>query len=143
MANLIVDPESGKITGLVDWEMADFRPVWLCAISRTWFDNDICRFVVEDHQHGPDGYENDTAIDTVLRWVFLAELEAHNPTLLEHNRKGGELWAMFYNLCNEYTADTTVWIKKYERYEWDVTGRGPFPFDVRRWAEDLAHLFQR
>ena len=142
-ANLIVDPESGELTGLIDWEMAGFRPAWLCAISGTWFDDDICRFVVEDHQRGPYGYGNDTETDTVLRQVFLAELEAHNLTLLEHNRKGEELRGVFYNMCNEHIADTAVWIRKYEKYKWDVTGRGPFPFDVQRWAEDLAHLFQR
>ena len=111
-ANLIVDPESGEITGVIDWEMAGFRPAWLCAISRTWSDDDICRFVVEDHQHGQYGYGNDTAIETVLRQVFLAELEAHNPTLLEHHRKGVEPRAMLYNLCNEHTTNATGWIKK-------------------------------
>jgi len=141
VANLMIDPKSGEITGLIDWEMAGFRPAWLCAISRTWFDDDSCRFVVDDHQDGPDGYEEDTDIDTILRQVFLAELEAHNPTLLEHNRKGVELRAMFYHLCNEYTTNTTVWIKQYKKYEWDVTKQGQFPFDVQKWVEDLLDLF--
>ena len=87
-ANLIVDPKSGKITGLIDWEMAGFRPAWLCAVSGTWFDDDFCRFVAEDRQYGPGGYRHDTETDTMVRQVFLTELEAHNPTLLEHNRKG-------------------------------------------------------
>ena len=140
-ANLMVDPKSGEITGLIDWEMAGFRPAWLCPISRTWFDDDSCRFVVDDHQDGPDGYGGDMETDTVLRQVFLAELEAHNPTLLEHNLKGVELRSMFYNLCNEYTMNTTTWIQKYEKYEWDVTERGQFPFDRQKWAEDLLDLF--
>ena len=142
VANVMVNPESGEITGLIDWEMAGFRPAWLCATSGTWFDDDSCRFVVEDHQDGPDGYGEDTETDAVLRQVFLAELEAHNPTLLEHNRKGVELRAIFYNLCNEYTTNTTTWIEKYKKYEWDVTERGQFPFDVRRWAEDLVDLYE-
>ena len=70
-ANLMVDPESGEITGLIDWEMAGFRPAWLCATSGTWFDDDSCRFVVGDHQDGPDGYGEDTEMDTVLRQTFL------------------------------------------------------------------------
>ena len=77
--NVMVDPESGEIIGLIDWEMAGFRHAWLCETSGTWFDDDSCRFVMEDE---------DTGTDTVLRQVFLAELEAHNPTLLEHYRKG-------------------------------------------------------
>ena len=144
IANLMVDPESGVITGVIDWEMAGFRPAWLCAISQTWFDDDVCRFVVDDHQHGPDGYGSDTEIDTMLRQVFLAELEAHNPALLEHNRKGVELRAMFYNLCNgECTGNTILWIERYEEYEWNVTERGQFPFEVRKWVLDELHLYQR
>ena len=81
----------------------------------------------------PDGYGEDTEMDTVLRQTFLTELEAHTPTLLHHNRKGVELRAMFYNLCNDYTTNTRAWIKEYEEYEWDVTVRGEFPFDVQKW----------
>ena len=144
VANLMVDPESGAITGVIDWEMAGFRPAWLCATSRTWFDDDPCRFVVEDHQDGPDGYGGDTETDTVLRQAFLAELEAHNPTLLEHNRKGVELRAMLYNLCNgEYTGNTITWIVKYEKYEWNVTERGQFPFEVLKWVLDQLDLHRR
>ena len=29
VANLMVDPGLGEITGLIDWEMAGFRPAWL------------------------------------------------------------------------------------------------------------------
>ena len=140
-ANLMVDPESGEITGVIDWEMAGFRPAWLCATSATWFDDDSCRFVVEDHQDGPDGYGEDTAADTVLREIFLAELGQHNPTLLEHNRKGVELRAMFYNLSNESTMNTESWIEKYEKYEWSVTKRGQFPFDVQKWMDDRLDLY--
>ena len=140
VANLMVDPESGEITGLIDWEMAGFRPAWLCATSATWFDDDPCRFLVEDHQDGPNGYGEDTETDTWLRKVFLAELEEHNPTLLEHNRKGVELRVMFYNLCSDYTTNTTTWIDKYAKYHWDVTGRGQFPFDMQRWIEDIVDL---
>ena len=141
-ANLLVDPESGKITGLIDWEMAGFRPAWLCATSGTWFDDDECQFLIDDNQDGPDGYGDETDIDAALRDVFLAKLKAHNPTLLEHNRKGVELRAMLHNLRNESTANTTVWIKKYELYEWDVTRRGQFPFDVWTWRKDLVALFE-
>ena len=143
VANLIVDPKSGEITGLIDWEMAGFRPAWLCTGSGTWFDDDFCRFVAEDHQDGPDGYGNDAETDPRLRQVFLTELEAHNPTLLEHNRKGVELRALFYNLCNEYTSNTVGWIEQYEKYGWDVTERGPFPFEVWKWVMDLTHLYQK
>ena len=134
IANLIVDPESGEITGLIDWEMSGFRPAWL--------DDDSCRFVMEDDPDGPGGYGEDTDTDTVLRQVFLAELEAQNPTLLEHNWKGVELRAMFYNLCNESTMNTEGWIELYEKYEWNVTERGQSPFDVQKWVEDRVYLYE-
>ena len=28
----------GEMTGLIDWEMAGFRPAWLCATSGMWWD---------------------------------------------------------------------------------------------------------
>ena len=90
---------------------------------------------MNDHQDGPDGYGDETETDAVLRQVFLAELETHNPTLLEHNRKGVELWAMLYNLRNKYTTNT--------RYEWDVAQRGRFLFDVDTWMNDLVDLYRR
>ena len=142
VTNLMVDPKSGEVTGLIDWEMAGFRPAWLCATSGTWFDDDSCRFVVEGYQDGPDGYGEDTETDADLRQVFLVALSAHSPTLLEHNRKGVELRSMFYNLCNESTMNTTTWIKEYEKYEWHVTERGQFPFDVEKWQDDLLDLFE-
>ena len=142
-ANLLVDPKSGKITGLVDWEMAGFRPAWLCATSGTWFNDDPCRFVVFDQQDGPDGYGDDTETEVVLRQVFLDELKAHNPILLEHNRKGVELRAMFHNLCHEYVQNTKAWITQYEKYEWDATRRGRFPFDMQTWRDDLLDLYTK
>ena len=97
---------------------------------------------MEDHQNGPDGYGEDTETDAVLRQVFLAELEAHNPTLLGHNRRGVELRATPYNLCNGYTTNTRAWIEKYKKYEWDVTVRVQFLFDLQRWVEYLVDLFE-
>ena len=139
----MVDPQSGKITGLIDWEMARFRPAWLCATSGTWFNDDECRFVMRDQQRRPDGYGEETGTDAILRQYFLSELEAHNPTLLEHNWKGVELRAMFDNLCHEYMANMSGWIEKYEKYEWDVTRRGQFLFDVQTWIRmDLTRLYK-
>ena len=122
--------------------MAGFRPAWLCATSGTWFNDDSCRFVVHDQQHGPDGYGDDTETDAVLRQAFLTELEAHNPILLEHNWKGVELRARFYNVCHEYMENTKGWIIQYEKYEWDVTRRGQFLFDMQTWRDDLLNLYK-
>ena len=93
---------------------------------------------MKDHQEGPGGYGDETGTDAMLRQSFLAELEVHNPTLMEYNRKGVELRAMFYNLHNNYTTNTSGWIEEYAKYEWDVTQRGQFPSDVDTWMNDLV-----
>ncbi|KAL0958432.1 hypothetical protein HGRIS_000574 [Hohenbuehelia grisea] len=142
-ANILVDPRSGTITGVIDWEMAGFRPRWLGATPRTWFNDDPCRFVVEDSMDGPDGYDEDSEADAELRNIFLAELQALSPELLRHNREGVELRAFFYNLCHEFPSNTTAWIIKYEKYHWDTIARGPFPFDLRQWRVDLLDLFEK
>jgi len=104
VANILLDPNTGAITGVIDWEMASFRPAWLSAICPGWFNADYCRFVMENDQDGPDGYEDETEEDSQLRQHFNTELEARNQELFEHSRRGVELRAMFHNLCNEYSG---------------------------------------
>ena len=31
--NILIDPKTGAITGVIDWEMAGFRPAWLAAVA--------------------------------------------------------------------------------------------------------------
>jgi hypothetical protein len=105
VANILLDPKTGAVTGIIDWEMAGFRPAWLAAAYPTWFDDDSCRFLVEDHQDEPDGYGDETEDDARLRQHFNTEIEARNQELFQHNRQGVELRAMFYNLCNQYPGN--------------------------------------
>ncbi|KIJ43055.1 hypothetical protein M422DRAFT_253844 [Sphaerobolus stellatus SS14] len=39
-ANILVDPATEAITGILDWEMAGFRPAWLAAVASEWFNDD-------------------------------------------------------------------------------------------------------
>jgi hypothetical protein len=139
----MLDSNTGAITGILDWEMAGFRPAWVSATAPTWFDDDYCRFVMADDQHGPDGYEDETEDDTKLREHFYSELRRRSPDFLQHYRQGVELRAMFYNLCHGFPGNATVWLEKYKKYEWDVNARGPFPFDLMRWIKDQLVLLEQ
>jgi hypothetical protein len=141
VANILLDPNTGAVTGVIDWEMACFWPGWLAAASPAWFDDDLRTFVVEDHQDGPDGYGDETEDDAEVRLHFNTELEARNQELFQHNRQGVELRAMCYNLCNQYPSNVECWLEKYEEYHWDVGVRGPFPFDVMQWIKDRLDLW--
>ncbi|KIJ28363.1 hypothetical protein M422DRAFT_270363 [Sphaerobolus stellatus SS14] len=39
-ANILVDPATEAITGILDWEMAGFRPAWLAAVASEWSNDD-------------------------------------------------------------------------------------------------------
>ena len=132
-SNLLLDPTTGRITGVIDWEMSGFRPAWLAATTRTWFDDDQCRFIMTDDQDGPDGYDEETVDDAALRSHFLSTLKDHDPDLLLHDRHGTELRAMFHSFCDEFPANAAAWVEKYAKYGWDTNKRGPFPFNVQEW----------
>jgi hypothetical protein len=55
--------------------------------------------------------------------------------------EGVELRAMFYNLCNGLSTNTTTWLRRYEEYGWNVATRGPFPFDMLIWRHAMFDLF--
>src|SRR5882762_1231291 len=38
--NILIDPNRGAVTGIIDWEMAGFRSAWLAAVGGGWFDDD-------------------------------------------------------------------------------------------------------
>jgi hypothetical protein len=133
-ANIHLDPDTGAVTGILDWEMSGFRPAWLSAAAPAWFDDDSRRFVADDDQQdGPYGYEDETEDKAKLREHFRSELAARNPDLFKHFLGGVELRAMFYNLCHELHMNAQGWLLIYEKYEWDVAIRGPFPFDIMGW----------
>jgi hypothetical protein len=122
--------------------MSGFRPAWLVAAGPGWFDDDSCKFTVEDDQDGPNGYEDLTEDDRRLIEHFRTVLGERNPELLQHHERSVELRAMFYTLCHEFSDNVTGWLTQYEKYEWDVNTRGPFPFDLQSWRFDILNLYQ-
>ena len=58
-ANILIDPDTGVISGIVDWEMAGFRPAWLSAVAAGLFDDDSERFLMTDDQSERGNYSNE------------------------------------------------------------------------------------
>ena len=73
-ANILLDPETGAVTGIIDWEISGFCLTWLVATGPAWFDDDSCKFTVKDHQNSPDGYDNLTDDDQKLMEYFCTVL---------------------------------------------------------------------
>ncbi|KAF8226470.1 hypothetical protein L208DRAFT_1406945, partial [Tricholoma matsutake] len=98
--NILIDPGTGAITGIIDWEMASFHPAWLSAVAAGWFNNDSERFLMTDDQSAHGDYSEETPTDTLL-----AELDKE---LFCHHLQGIELRALFYACCNEYAGNTEI-----------------------------------
>ena len=47
--NILINPDTGEITGVIDWEMANFRPPWLAAVAGGWFNDDSEHFLMSEH----------------------------------------------------------------------------------------------
>ncbi|CCA75254.1 hypothetical protein PIIN_09238 [Serendipita indica DSM 11827] len=142
LTSILVDRETGKITGVIDREMAGFRPSWLCAVPGNWFDDDSNRFSMEGPQgDGPFGYDDNTPEDTGLREYFLSELKAHNPQLFEDNQHGAEFRAIFYTLCEDLGGNIQACIRAFRKFHWSEDQRRPFPFDYEQFRDLLWKLF--
>jgi hypothetical protein len=139
-SNILIDPDTGKITGVVDWEMAGFRPPWLAAVAAGWFDDDFERFLVTSDQASRGNYTDDNHQDSLIRAHFRLNLAALNENLLHHYIHGVELRAVFYACCNEYAGNTRVWLDKYQEHEWPTHRRGAFPFDYLAWLDEILDI---
>lgn len=131
VANILLDPTTGKVTGVIDWEVSGFVPAWLAASAGGWFDDDCNRFIMNRLQDAPDGYDEDTTEDTELRRYFREELGKRNVELLHHLDHGVELRALWNNFAD--VNPSILWLRRYRDIEWDTNDRGPFPLDF----EDL------
>ena len=56
----MIDPDTGAITGVIDWEMAGFRSAWLSAVAAGWFNDDSEHFLMTDHQSAHGDYSEET-----------------------------------------------------------------------------------
>ena len=142
-SNILIDPDTGAVTGIIDWEMAGFRPAWLAAVGGGWFNDDSERFLMTDDQSSRGHHADETPADAITRAHFRLRLATLDEKLFRHYLQGIELRALFYACCNEYPGNTEVWLEKYQDNEWSVQQRGPFPFDVLTWIGDRIDLEER
>jgi hypothetical protein len=110
--------KTGAITGIIDWEMAGFRPAWLSAVAAGWFNDDFDRFLMSAHQirHGNYIDEIPTGTDALVRARFRLKLAELDEELFRHYVQGIELRALFYACCDEYPGNTQVWLGKYNEH---------------------------
>jgi hypothetical protein len=138
--NILIDPDTGAVTGLIDWEMAGFRPAWLAASAPGWFDDDSERFVMTEDQDERGNYNEETLADAVVRARYELTLATSDLKLFCHHLQGLELRALFYACCNRYPANTEGYLLKYMELEWPMGRRGPFPLDLRAWVDERCTL---
>ncbi len=136
-SNMLVDPTTGAITAFLDWELAGFIPPWMAAAAPDWFDDDSCRFTMDEYQRGPKGYGDDTEEDTSLREYFRGQLTLYSQGLFNNYLNGVEFRAIVCALRHPLWGSTIMWIANFEKYEWDVEKRGPFPFYRLTWRRHL------
>jgi len=131
--NILINPDTGEITGIIDWEMAGFRPPWLAAVAGGWFNDDWDRFLMSEHQSMRGDYKDETPTDAAVRAHFRLRLAALHEDCYRHHLQGCELRALFNTCCNDLPGNTMTYLRKYKDLEWPTVRRGPFPFDYTAW----------
>jgi hypothetical protein len=86
--NILVDPATGAVTGVIDWEMGGFRPAWLVTVAGGWFDDDSERFLMSDFQSSRGNHADETPADAALRAHFRLRLAALDTQLFLHHLQG-------------------------------------------------------
>lgn len=141
--NIFVDPNSGAITGIIDWESASFRPMWTEVAGIGWFTEDLERMIFGSDR--PTNFENDTKDDTQLRAFFRTELNKKDSDLFGSFLGGIELRAVFDAAADLPLPDgqTDIFLWNYHELEyWNEARRGVFPWDMVAWTHkriDLDH----
>ena len=141
--NILIDPATGAVTGVIDWELAGFRPAWLAAVGGGWFDDDSERFLMSDFQGSRGNHADETSADAALRAHFRLRLATLDAQLFRHHLQAIELRALLYACCNEFDGNTEMWLEKYRDQEWVVGRRGDFPFDLMEWIHERLDLADR
>ena len=127
LANIIVDPETFKIRGIVDWETVNVVPLWK-ATSHPVFLEFIKPFPEETSAPPTPSYEDeeDAAVYTRDRWDYQLLRDRWDATMKRLNGDMEKLpdprKAEIKNECLEHIANLTdryrraeIWLKKVKR----------------------------
>ncbi|KAJ3576833.1 hypothetical protein NP233_g174 [Leucocoprinus birnbaumii] len=140
--NILVDPHTGSITGIIDWEGAGFRPLWTDVCGVGWFDEDRQRFLFGSQD--PANFEEDASIgDNELRAFFRTEMYKRNPDLFACFFGGVELRAVLHAAQDDPRpyGKTNIFLDKYHELGfWKEERRGPFPWDMLAWQHRRIDL---
>ncbi|KAJ3788224.1 kinase-like domain-containing protein [Lentinula aff. detonsa] len=127
--NILIDPQSGAITGIIDWEAAGFQPLWAEVLGVEWFKEDDQRFLIGSN--GPGEFKDDTAPEDIqLRAFFRHHLHRKNPDLFSCFVGGAELRAVLYAAVDDPRplGETDIFLHKYHNLGyWKEGHRGAFP----------------
>jgi hypothetical protein len=134
--NILLDPETGSVTGVLDWELAGFYPSWRACVTMTRFNDDQCRYIMGDLQEdGPLGYDQETEDEREARELYYTEVARRSDEMSYYDRKCVELRGLFYNMVELFPGNSFCWIEIYQQQLWDTEVSGPFPFDLAAWSD--------
>lgn len=142
--NILIDPQSGAITGIIDWEAAAFRPLWAEVCGVGWFEEDRQRFLIgsEDSRNFEDDVDPE---DVKLRAFFRTELHRKNPDLFSCFVGGVELRAVLHAAVDDPrpVGETGIFLTQYYQLGyWNEGRRGTFPWDMQAWRHRRVTLDQ-
>lgn len=143
VSNILLDPSTGRVTGVIDWEVAGFRPSWLAASAGAWFNDDDNHFFMGPFQDELTRAQDESTEETDLREYFRAQVGKRGSELLHHMRYGAELRSLYSMLSYHIPSVVMVWLHRYEEQVWDVDSHGPFPFDIIAWLEEHYTLWKQ
>ncbi|KAF5336200.1 hypothetical protein D9757_015443 [Collybiopsis confluens] len=142
--NVLVDPQSGAITGIIDWDTAAFRPSWATVAGFGWFQEDAERFIIGTNS--PNNFENNVQPeDPKLRAFFHTELYCTNPDLFSCFLGGVEFRAILAVAADDplpASKSDIFFIKYHELGYWQESRRGEFPWDMYAWRLMLLNCHQ-
>ena len=140
--NILIDPQSGAITGIIDWEAAAFRPLWAVVCGVGWFEEDNQRFIIGSDD--PENFSEDTdPEDMELRAFFRTELHKKNPNLFSCFLGGVELRTVLHAAVDapRPEGETDIFLNRYHRLGyWKEDRRGAFPWDMMAWQHRRMDL---
>lgn len=150
--NILIDPEAGTITGVVDWETAGFCPLWMTVGECCWFNEDNNRYQFGGQD--PLLFEHDEPNDTALRNFFRTKMQQRDPDLFANFFWGTELRQVVAAAWDDPPpfGSGELFVNVFHRDGWSVARRGPLPWDaidwqVKRWelnvSEKVSRMYKR
>ncbi|KAG0699349.1 hypothetical protein DFH29DRAFT_809184 [Suillus ampliporus] len=115
-----IDADSGRVTGLIDFEAATVAPLWECAVIPRWLQD------VDDPESSHEGGPSE--MRSVLRAAFLSAMEESD--LYPEWREAYDVGCPFRRFTNLLCFQANVWASNYldiwvdERLEWAKTYPG-------------------